>query len=257
MTQLLVSVRSAAEARLALAGGVDWIDVKEPARGSLGRAELIDIAAVLSEVARQKPVSIALGELREWNSATSIEWRGIAAAKLGLSRIASLDSWRAQLRAAWEAFAPEVMRVAVAYADWQSAGAPSPDDILDEADRHHCGAFLLDTWDKQSGGLTTHLTEERLGILVDRARKRGMLVVVAGSLTLPMLPQILGTNPDFVAVRGAVCRAGRTSTIDAALVQAWSDALHGSAGKPSLSMIPPPRQCDHAVSRINCTRAQS
>ncbi|MEX0712176.1 MAG: (5-formylfuran-3-yl)methyl phosphate synthase, partial [Pirellulales bacterium] len=36
MTKLLVSVRSLAEARLALAAGVDLIDLKEPARGSLG-----------------------------------------------------------------------------------------------------------------------------------------------------------------------------------------------------------------------------
>ena len=36
---LLVSVRDAAEAELALAGGADVIDVKEPNRGSLGAAE--------------------------------------------------------------------------------------------------------------------------------------------------------------------------------------------------------------------------
>ena len=34
---LLVSVRSAAEAATALAGGADLIDVKEPSRGPLGR----------------------------------------------------------------------------------------------------------------------------------------------------------------------------------------------------------------------------
>ena len=38
MTGLLVSVRSASEARVALAAGVDVIDVKEPNRGSLGAA---------------------------------------------------------------------------------------------------------------------------------------------------------------------------------------------------------------------------
>ena len=37
-TELLVSVRSAAEAHLALQAGVQWIDAKEPARGSLGAA---------------------------------------------------------------------------------------------------------------------------------------------------------------------------------------------------------------------------
>ena len=36
---LLVSVRSGAEAEAALAGGADLIDVKEPTRGALGRAD--------------------------------------------------------------------------------------------------------------------------------------------------------------------------------------------------------------------------
>ena len=37
-TRLLVSVRSAAEAEEALAGGAALIDVKEPANGPLGKA---------------------------------------------------------------------------------------------------------------------------------------------------------------------------------------------------------------------------
>ena len=39
MAGLLVSVRSAEEARAALAGGATVIDIKEPDRGPLGRAE--------------------------------------------------------------------------------------------------------------------------------------------------------------------------------------------------------------------------
>ena len=37
--RLLVSVVDAAEARLALAGGVDVVDVKNPAEGSLGAVQ--------------------------------------------------------------------------------------------------------------------------------------------------------------------------------------------------------------------------
>ena len=47
MTRLLVSVRSAAEAEAALLGGADVIDVKEPDRGPLGRADDAVIAAVV------------------------------------------------------------------------------------------------------------------------------------------------------------------------------------------------------------------
>ena len=65
MTRLLVSVRSADEARTALAAGVDLIDVKEPARGSLGAASPGVVADVVGAVAGRVPVSAALGELFE------------------------------------------------------------------------------------------------------------------------------------------------------------------------------------------------
>jgi uncharacterized protein (UPF0264 family) len=44
--QLLVSVRNAAEAQAALAGGCDILDIKEPSRGSLGMADAPTIAAI-------------------------------------------------------------------------------------------------------------------------------------------------------------------------------------------------------------------
>ena len=65
MTRLLVSVRSAAEAEAALTGGASVIDVKEPTRGALGRADDGAIADVVAAVAGRAPVSAALGELRD------------------------------------------------------------------------------------------------------------------------------------------------------------------------------------------------
>ena len=52
MTRLLVSVRNALEAEVALAGGAHVIDVKEPSHGSLGRAD----EATLAEVVRENPL---------------------------------------------------------------------------------------------------------------------------------------------------------------------------------------------------------
>src|SRR5215472_5029815 len=71
MTQLLVSVRSASEVEAALRGGASVIDVKEPARGSLGRASDRTIAEVVCFVAGKRPVSAALGELAK---SLAVEW---------------------------------------------------------------------------------------------------------------------------------------------------------------------------------------
>ena len=51
MTQLLVSVRDAAEALFAVAAGADLIDVKEPSRGPLGAPDRQTLDAVLAAVA--------------------------------------------------------------------------------------------------------------------------------------------------------------------------------------------------------------
>ena len=51
MTKLLVSVRDAAEARLAVEAGVDLIDVKEPSAGPLGAAAAETLAEIAAAVA--------------------------------------------------------------------------------------------------------------------------------------------------------------------------------------------------------------
>ena len=67
MAGLLVSVRSADEARAAVDGGASVVDVKEPDRGPLGRASAATWRAVRAAVPPAIPVSVALGELRDWD----------------------------------------------------------------------------------------------------------------------------------------------------------------------------------------------
>jgi uncharacterized protein (UPF0264 family) len=216
MTRLLVSVRDANEARLALAAGADLIDVKEPARGSLGRADDEAITAVLHEVAACVPVSAALGELRDWPGDLVRESTlddALRFAKLGLAGCASLPDWPARWANALRSVAPR-RTVAVIYADWQVAEAPSPHAVLAHARRHGCGAVLVDTFDKRAGGLLDHWRIAEVRDAINHAQSAGMLAVIAGSLDGRSIPQILSLSPDYVAVRGAVCRGGRTGPLD-------------------------------------------
>ena len=70
---LLVSVRNAVEAEVALGGGADWIDVKEPTRGALGAADPQTIQSVIQTVAGRTPVSVAVGEFQELRSVRLLE----------------------------------------------------------------------------------------------------------------------------------------------------------------------------------------
>src|SRR5262245_17826423 len=118
MTALLVSIRNPAEAEMALVGGAALIDVKEPARGPLGRSDDQTIAAIVRAVAGRRPVSAALGELIDGAAAPTCV--GLSFVKWGLACSARRD-WRGELRRRQSA-APQV--VIAAYADWQCAQAP-------------------------------------------------------------------------------------------------------------------------------------
>jgi len=230
MTRLLVSVRSAAEARAALSAYAHLIDVKNPAKGSLGAPDRQTVAEVVAEVAGRIPVSVALGELREVGEMESTGLgEGADYAKLGLAGCASWADWPDRWAAALRCLPPKVRPVAVVYADGPTARAPGPEHVLAEAARLDCAAVLVDTFDKSRGSLVNWWTIEKLAGFVARVRGSGMLCVLGGSLTEETIPRVAALRPDFIAVRGAVCRKGRNGPLDAERVRRLVTLLNRAA----------------------------
>jgi (5-formylfuran-3-yl)methyl phosphate synthase len=216
---LLVSVRNADEARIALAGGADVIDVKEPSRGSLGAADADAVAEVVSAVGGRTPVSVAAGELLEQENYHA-ELLGVSYVKIGLAGCRAVADWGAQWRAAIARWPQHVAPVAVVYADWRRSGAPPPDEVLAAAVEIRCPALLVDTWDKSAGGLFEHWLPNDVASFCQLARRRDLAVVLAGSLQSTDLAAAVRCGPNLVAVRGAVCDGGRGGTISSARVDA-------------------------------------
>jgi uncharacterized protein (UPF0264 family) len=204
--ELLVSVRSVAEAEAALEGGAALLDVKEPANGPLGRADDETIAAVVRRVAGRLPVSAALGELVR--QPFPYVGGGLSYVKWGLAGYADRD-WPGDLAAATratEARAPGCRAVTAAYADWGRAGAPAVDEVVAFVRRRPGSVLLLDTYDKQPGRtLLDSLSVREVGRLVGSCRAAGVRVALAGSLGPEQLRQLLPLRPDWFAVRGAAC----------------------------------------------------
>jgi uncharacterized protein (UPF0264 family) len=233
--KLLVSVRSADEAEAALEGGAHVIDVKEPLRGSLGRAGDATIAAVLARVAGQRPVSAALGELANPAEAAPYLGRGLAFVKWGLFGMGARD-WRSALSRATQRLAqadPECRAVTVAYVDWQWAGAPAVEEVADFAQALRGGVLLIDTFQKaprpQTGASPTLLDLLPLGQVVrlcERCREAGVRVALAGSLGAPQIEDLRAARPDWFALRGAVCEGGRReATVSAPKVRELVELL--------------------------------
>jgi uncharacterized protein (UPF0264 family) len=230
MTRLLVSVRSAAEAEAALAGGAALIDVKEPARGALGRADDATIADVVRVVAGRAPVSAALGELRDDPHAKMPAClSSLAFVKCGLAECAAEDGWRSELEALSDAARqadPRCCMVAVAYADWRRARAPSPDEVCAFVCRRPGWGFLLDTWAKNGLTLLDWMSRVELDRLCRVCRDAGAPIALAGSLGRGLIRTLKPTAPDWFAVRGAACRGlERTAVIDADKVRDLVDLI--------------------------------
>jgi uncharacterized protein (UPF0264 family) len=227
MAQLLVSVRSPAEAEIALAGGAALIDVKEPDRGSLGRASDATIAAVCARVAGRRPVSAALGELP---SAPAVPPLKLAYVKWGLSGCLESGRWQRSLREAAEALrraVPGCQPVAVSYVDWQTARAPRPEEVAAFACEQHWSVLLLDTWEKNGATLLDWLNPRAISRLCRLCRAAGVRVALAGGLGLEQIRRLQEVAPDWFAVRGAVCRRHcRTEALDVNRVRELAECLH-------------------------------
>jgi uncharacterized protein (UPF0264 family) len=236
MAGLLVSVRTADEARAALAGGATVIDVKEPDRGPLGRADGAVWGTVRRAVPPGVPVSVALGELREWRDVEAPgpgAFAEISYRKLGLAGAGPdwADEW-ARLRRGW---GPGPPWVAVVYADRDAAGSPAPDDILEVALATGCAGLLVDTWDKSRPG---PLDLSWLA-LVRRARASGRFVALAGGLDVEAITRLAPLGPDLFAVRGAACgRGDRRGTIDPVRVARLALAARSGLPRPGRSAPP-------------------
>ena len=210
--KLLVSVRNLDEAKAAVAGGADIIDIKEPDNGSLGKADDQVINEIVSDIT-DRPISAALGELHEKQSVhTPIDY-----VKIGLTN-ASCD-WRDELANQFQGM-KNAWAIAVAYADFDRVGAPTVQDVLDWAPVNAAG-LLIDTAIKDGRGLFDWIDEFDLIRIIEETHASGLMVGLAGSLEGSDLIKAAALEPDIVAVRGAACSSGdRRSGIDSDRVTA-------------------------------------
>jgi len=221
--KLLVSVTDAREARVAVAAGVDIVDVKNPAEGSLGAPGPGVIERVREVVPPERPVSAAIGDLPNLPGTAALAALGAARSgaefvKVGLWGTSTADGAVAVLSAVREALDDGATVIAAAYADAERVpGGPLPPGaVVAAARRAGVGGCLLDTAVKDGRGLFEWLTPESLVALVAEGHAAGLDMALAGALRAEDLSAIRATGADIAGVRSAACRDGRrTAPLDA------------------------------------------
>ena len=220
--QLLVSVRSAAEAAAAIAGGADIVDAKEPRAGALGAVSIDVLREIGAALRGLRPLSAALGdasrEAEVERTACAFAAAGASFVKIGFAGIA--DAARA------ESLADAARRGAVAaggrtvvvlalYADADPDASVAREDMIEIAARTGAGGVMLDTARKSGPALRALIDPRGLAAFVDRAHACGLFAALAGKLTADDLPIVYDAGADIAGVRGAACEGGRTGRVTA------------------------------------------
>ncbi|MGL4397062.1 MAG: (5-formylfuran-3-yl)methyl phosphate synthase [Hyphomicrobium sp.] len=219
----LASVTSASEAEIALAGGANIIDCKDPASGALGALPHETIVDVCRAVAGRVLVSATIGDMDADATVMVPAAEGIAATGVDLVKCGFVSddaSAVSAVSALGTARLGTARLVAVLMADRITSF-----DLIAPLARAGFAAVMLDTADKGQGALTDVMDAARLAAFVDVARRHRMISGLAGALRLAHIADIVGHGPDVIGFRGALCDGGRVGVLSAERVATVRDAI--------------------------------
>jgi hypothetical protein len=211
MMRLMISVVSAEEARAAMAGGAEILDVKNPAEGSLGAQSPSVICEIKSLVSDRVELSAAIGDMPNLPGTAALAALGAATCgadyiKVGLhgprTELEAITLLCAVRQAVLE-FKTSV--IAAGYADFMRAGTLNPMNLPAIATSAGVRGFLLDTAIKDGQSLLAFMDLPALRLLVEQAHGAGLFIGLAGALRAQDLASLRDIGADIIGLRSAVC----------------------------------------------------
>lgn len=216
MTKFLVSPRNVEEARIASRAGVDIVDVKNPAEGSLGANFPWIISQIREVVPDDIPLSAAIGDFPDLPGSASLAALGALEAgadiiKVGLKGSEGPEEATRLMKSVSKSIqensgSAEV--VACAYGDYERAGTVDPNKLPEVGEEAGVDYVMVDTAVKDGRPVTDFLSLGDLRRFTEDAHSLGLKVAHAGSLGPEEMSDLLPLEPDVIGVRGAVCEKG-------------------------------------------------
>lgn len=211
--KLLISPINEAEAKEAIAGGADIIDVKNPLEGALGANYPWVIRNIKQLTPKPLEVSCAIGDAPNLPGTISLAAFGAAAlgvdyVKVGLFGVKTVEEAVFLLKQVTKAVKDSnsaVKVVAAGYADAKKIGAIDPTLIPEIAHQASADIAMLDTATKNGTNLFTYQTRAQLKGFVDVAHSFGLQAALAGSLRKQDIPTVYSLGTDIAGFRGAAC----------------------------------------------------
>jgi uncharacterized protein (UPF0264 family) len=224
--RLLVSPMNLEEARAAMAGGADILDVKNPKEGSLGANFPWAIWEVVNLANGMVPVSATIGDLDYKPGTASLAALGAAVCgadyiKAGLLGVKTADQAADMLVNIVRAVKDYDHRkkvVASAYSDFSRVGSISPMLLADAAKDSGADVIMVDTAIKDGRSTFEFMSEQDISQFISGGHRLGLEVAIAGTIGFQDLGLLKRLNPDIIGVRGIVCGGDRASSIKSELV---------------------------------------
>jgi len=211
---LMVSVQNLKEAKEAMKGRADIIDVKNLQEALVGSAKPGIFAAVREAVPEEIHASLTLGVVP--NQAGTVAMAAWAAGKMNATSV-KVGFMQADYDKSVEVL--QASKEALAGTNTKLIGSLFADNVLYEGglDPHlmpklardgQCDGWLIDTLTKDGRNLFDFLPESELRAMVLEGKSDGMSTALSGHLKMSDLDELARVNPDIVGVRGAVCSRG-------------------------------------------------
>jgi len=217
---LLISPINTEEAREAIEGGADIVDVKNPKEGSLG-ANFPWVIKSISELTPEGMyVSATLGDVPYKPGTVSLAAAGAVVSgadyiKVGLygtkNYEEALEVMENVVKTVKDSNEDAVV-VAAGYADAHRVGAVDPMEIPRVAADAGADLAMVDTAVKDGKTLFDFMDEEALTKFNDITHDYGLESALAGSVKKEQLEMLYDIGCDVVGIRGAACVGGDRNT---------------------------------------------
>lgn len=220
--KLLVSPQNVGEAKAAIKGGADIIDIKNPAEGSLGANFPWVIKSIADIIPSDLEISATIGDLPNLPGTASLAALGAASCgvdyvKVGLYGISDVregEYFMSQVVKSVKDYDNRVKVVVCAYADYKKINSLNPAVIPQIGKKSGSDVAMIDTAAKGEYNIFDLMSELELDDFASQSHKMGLSVALAGSVGKSHLKRLAEIGVDIVGVRGCVCEDGRDSAID-------------------------------------------
>jgi uncharacterized protein (UPF0264 family) len=208
---LMVSVQNLAEAREAVNGNADIVDVKNLDEIFIGANYPPVIKEVREAFPKERHVSVTLGSVPEAVGTVALAVYGAAALNATSVKVGFVNmSYETALRTLKESKKAlkgfDTKLIAATFADSHLYKGIDPKLVVKLAKESDSDGVLIDTLTKDGRNLFDFMDEGTLKGLTDEAKDLGMSTALSGALKISNFDTLVRINPDIVGVRGAVCK---------------------------------------------------